>query len=347
MNMSDSVNLLRELSRREFSYVEKMLSEMSDLEVTHLVIGACQALDFWLITDNFSQDAKAKLSVPDMSIVSRGWNPLLKLLQGRIGKQSGVPIGGVDMSYIRRHTSLLHQLGRSVVLNKTAELLQFGNFETNSSGKDIYVRTIHVESGYLHSDRIDDWRWNNLDINSVQKNAIHQSMAEWRRQDIEQKMADVVYPYAMPHGTIVGYETTREIDEHFLSLIFPTISDWQRQSGLLPQANVKGVSGADIASILSICMSSRLSHTQLVTAGKKKFEEVNYLLSNTIWKEKSEVVSSIAEFMDIDPIVVSKVIDRSTFGETQNADLSSDELPLCPPFLKISREYLLLLTCHE
>ena len=342
LDASEDVNLLKELSRHEFASAEKLLAGMSDLEATHLVIGACQAFDFWLLSDNFSQDANAKLSVPDMSIVSRGWNPLLAILQKRIGKQSGVPMGNVDMSYIQRHTSLLHQLGRGVVLNKTAELLQFGNFESSSSGKDVYVRTTVAESDDLHSDRIDDWKWNNLDINIAQKDAVHQSMAAWRKSGIQQKLTEIVFPYAMPHGTIVGYQTTREIDEHFLSLIAPTISDWQRQSGLLPQANVKGVSGAEIASILSICMSSRLSHTQLVTAGKKKFKDVNYLLSNTIWKAKSEIVSSISEFFDLDPLMVSSVIDRSTFGETPNADLSSDVLPLCPPFMKVSQEFLLL-----
>ena len=124
----------------------------------------------------------------------------------------------------------------------------------------------------------------------------------------------------MPHGTIVGYETTKEIDEHFLSMLVPALSDWQRQSGLFPQARLNGVSGADILSVLGLCMSSRLCHTQLVTVGTKKFDEVNYLISNTIWKPKSEIISSIAAFSNIDPLIVSRIIDQSTFGDVPNKE---------------------------
>ncbi|WP_170381967.1 hypothetical protein [Ruegeria atlantica] len=341
MNSSNVAETLERLALQEYSSVEHELSRTSNISATSILIGACQALDYWLLVDNFLEDAKSSLSVPDMSLVSRGWNPLLKLLQGRVGKQTGVPVSSVGSKQFQASTTLLHQLGRSVILKKTAELVRHGNFSAEHSGQEIRVRMLLSTENDLFSDRIDDFKWRDLEQRKKKLEIERKLLTVWQQEDIQEEMSQVVHPFKMPHGTIVGYATTPEIDEHFASLVLPQVSEWQRQSGLFPQARIRGLKGADIASILGLCMSSRLSHSQLVAVGKKKFDEVNYWLANTVWKPKSEIVSSLANFANLDPFIVSTIVDRSTYGVAPNVDLSSDVTPVCPPFIKISKEYLL------
>lgn len=334
-------DVLQQLAIREYSAVAQVFSQASNVTATSILIGACQAFDYWLLVDNFSTGSKSSLSVPDMNIVSRGWNPLLQLLQGKLGKQSGVPVAPVDWQHVQTSTALLHQLGRSVILKKTAELIEHGKFSAELSGREVKVEMLLADEHDLFSDRIDDYRWRDLEQRNERKEFEKRLLAAWQLDDVREAMSRVVYPFKMPHGTIVGYKTTPDIDEHFASLVLPEMSNWQRQSGLFPQARIRGLRGSDIASVLGLCMSSRLSHSQLVTLGKQNFEEVNYWLANTVWKPKSEIVSSLSGFLNIDPIVVSTIVDRSTFGVTSKVDLSSDVLPVCPPFIKISKEYLL------
>lgn len=344
MQQSQTAEVILKIAERRFSEVSAQIRKLSNLELTAFLIQCCRTFDYRLLIENFSSKQGNDLSVPEQSLFSRGWNPLLRMLNGRIGEQSGIPAVSFDTDALLHFSSLLIDLGRIEILKKTAEFCRTGNFLSEVSGNNIAVSVKEGPTGDLFADRIEAFMWNDARSSNRSKSLEMEFLKAWQQENIQEHLAKVVYPYRMPMGTIVGYETTTEIDEHYASAVLPQINDWQRESGLFPQAMINGIAGSDIASVLGLCMSSRLSHSQLVTTGKRKFDEVNYFIANTIWKPRSEVVSSISGFTGLDPIVVTTIVDRATFGRARHVDLSSDVTPLCPPFIKISKEYLLLPT---
>ncbi len=344
-HMTESITVnekLVQLSQQELSASNALLEKMPDDEVAVFTIEACRALDYWFVHSVFSSDPRQKLSEQDLNIVSRGWNPLMSKVLPRLGKLHGFPLLESSQETIGAAMGELHRLGRHVLLEKTADLVARKLAVGATCGDELSIRLDYSGNTDLFLDQIEDDLLRELSERMPSGPSwLDIALDEKKLPNLQQKLNSIVFRFETTRGTLVGYKSTPEIDDHYSSVVLSHVLECRDKSGFHPDAKINGVSASDVTQIVHLLINSRLKHLQLVAAGKHKWPDVNYWMSLSVWKPKGEIVSLLSGASGIDPIIVSIVVDLLTLKPDSAPDLSSDVDPLVPLFIKISDMYLL------
>lgn len=333
---------LNRLSEQELATFISLIEKMPDGEVAVFTIEACRALDYWLVHGTFSDDPLQKLSEQDLSIVIRGWNPLMSSVLKRIGKCHGIPLLGSTHQTIHAATSELHRLGRHILLRKTAELVGRGLACGKSSSEQISIWLNYAGDSDLFLDQIEEERL--LEMSESMKQGpswLGTELESHKIPNLQQTLDAIVFRYETTRGTLVGYKSTPEIDDHYGAVVLDHVLRCRDKSGFHPEARINGISANDVTQVVHLLVSSRLKHLQLVAAGKRRWPDINYWMSLSVWKPKGEIVALLSGASGIDPIIVSIIVDLLTLKPDSVPDLSSDVDPVVPFFIKISDMYLL------
>ncbi len=341
-DIKEASERLNELSEQELSTYMSLVEKMPDDEVAVFTIEACRALDYWLVHGTFSDDPLQKLSEQDLNIVMRGWNPLMSSVLRRIGKLHGIPLLGSTHQTISAATSELHRLGRHILLRKTAELIGRGLAGGESSSEHISIWLDYAGNSDLFLDQIEEDRLPEMSESMKQgRSWLDTALGSQEIPNLQQKLDAIVFRYETTRGTMVGYKSTPEIDDHYGAVVLDHVLNCRNKSGFHPKARINGVSANDVTQVVHLLVSSRLKHLQLVAAGKHKWPDINYWMSLSVWKPKGEIVAMLSGATGIDPIIVSIIVDLLTLKPDSVPDLSSDVDPVIPLFIKISNTYLL------
>jgi hypothetical protein len=342
MRNAEIINDLLELSAQELADGKDLLSKMDDAEIALITIEACRSLDYWYVTDAFGKQNENKMPEQDLNIMSRGWNTLLRHVLPRLGTFPGIPLLGSTQATIHAASAELHRFGRHVLLKRAAELLELGLAEGSRIDGVISVQMKHREDSDHFLDQIDVARWEELSKKLQPSDLLARGVVEVSRlANFQEELKRLMFRWETPQGVMVGYHASPQLDDHFIGAVFDHVSDCREKSGTHPEASIRGIRAKDVHVVIMLLMSARLKHTQFVATAKRHWPDVNYWMSLTIWKPKSEIVAEISEAAKIDPFIVSAVIDLLTIGLTTEPDLSSDVDPLIPFFIKISDRYLL------
>ena len=315
---------------------------MTDEEVVVFTIEACRALDYWSVHSTFSDDPRQKLSEQDLNVVMRGWNPLMSNVLKRIGKLRGIPLLGSTHETIHAATSELHRLGRHILLRKTADLVDRGLACGTISGEQISIWLDYAGDNDLFLDQIEEDRLLEMSERMKQSPSWLNAIVESNKlPNLQEALNAIVFRYETTRGTLVGYKSTPEIDDHYGAVVLDHVLSCRDKSGFHPEARINGVSANDVTRVVHLLVSSRLKHLQLVASGKRRWPDINYWMSLSVWKPKGEVVALLSGASGIDPIIVSIIVDMLTLKKNSAPDLSSDVDPVVPLFIKISDMYLL------
>lgn len=337
---------LRQLSEKEFKDTMHVLSQLDDTNIAMITIEACRSLDYWFVTDSFSENRQRTLSEQDFNLVYRGWNIFLQKVLPRLGMLPGIPLLGSTRETILSTSAELHRLGRHALLKRTAELIDRKFAQGSWIDGKISVRMKRDDESDHFLDQVDAVRWNTISKKLLPWDSLAQQhlktlrLAEW-----QDELKRLMFRWETPQGVMVGYNASPQLDDHFIGAVFDYVSACRANSGADPEAIINGIRVSDVHLIMMLLMSARLKHTQFVTAAKRRWPDVNYWMSLTIWKPRNEIVKEICETIagktDIDPESVFKVVDLLTIGPETKPDLSSDVDPLIPFFIKVSNQYLL------
>jgi hypothetical protein len=140
---------------------------------------------------------------------------------------------------------------------------------------------------------------------------------------------------------MIGYHAEEDIDYHFLALVTKETLDWRNEAGIHPDAKIDDVSGSDLTAIGLLLTSIYLKHIRFVDVGKRKVPDANYAMSLTIWKPRSELISSICAFTGMSETDVSATLDLFTLKHDQYEYFGAELTPFIPMLIEISDEYLL------
>lgn len=342
MRNDEIINDLLCLSEQELADSENLISKMDDAEIALLTIEACRSLDYWYITNTFSKNFDHMVSEQDLNIMSRGWNPLLKQVLPRLGTMPGIPLLGSSPETIRAASSELHRVGRHVLLNRAAELIRRGFAEACQVDGIISLRMKHDGKSDHFLDQIDATRWDEFSKSLPPSDLWTREVIEASRfSEFEDELDRLMFRWKTPQGVMVGYHASPQLDRHYLGAVFEHVSQCRNKSGMHPDALIKGIRASDIHLIIMLLVSARLKHVQFVAAAKRRWPDINYWMSLTIWKPKGEIIAEISDHTGMDPLIVSSIIDLLTIGPKTNCDLSSDVDPLIPFFIRISERHLL------
>jgi hypothetical protein len=342
MQNAEIIIHLLELSARELAEGKEVLSKMDDAKIAMITIEACRVLDYWYVIDAFSSQNENKMPEQDLNIMSRGWNPLLQQVLPRLGTFPGIPLLGSTKETIQAASAELHRFGRHILLKRAAELVDRGLAEGSQIDGVISVQMKHRKDSDHFLDQIDVARWEDFSKKLQPSDLLAHGIVEVSRlANFQEELERLMFRWETPQGVMAGYRASPQLDDHFIGAVFDHVSECLKKSGIHPEASIRGISARDVHVVVMLLMSARLKHTQFVATAKRQWPDVNYWMSLTIWKPKSEIVAELSEAIKIDPFIVSAIIDLFTIGQDKELDLSSDVDPLIPFFIKISDRYLL------
>lgn len=226
----------------------------------------------------------------DFDIIRRGWNVLLGLLLPRVGQFSGIPAAPSNEDSQRMAVSVMHALGRHVILTDTAERLGCGLVVGEEDADEIRLCCADATLIDFYHDQVDHERLADLRQSFLPR---EEPGAEETARALRANMSARTFRWELPSDVMVGYETTPEIDRHFSEIFWTSALDWRNHAGIHPEARLAGCTGGDLMATVTVMMSFYLKHIIFVEEARKRFPDVNHHMSLTIWKTRQELVESL------------------------------------------------------
>ncbi|MCW3075112.1 MAG: hypothetical protein JWP69_2181 [Flaviaesturariibacter sp.] len=128
-----------------------------------------------------------------------------------------------------------------------------------------------------------------------------------KRENLESQMHELIKPWDSGKGIMMGYDSTEELDWHFMSIAANAIKEFILDAGLHPGHNIKGVKTSDILAVITCLISFNLKHIEFSSIASKKIKEISTFQSLTIWCSLSKLISDISSFTSIDENAVASV----------------------------------------
>ncbi len=328
---------LRALGQTEFADVENFLADWSHWECGALLIEACRCLDYVHIMQILAQPPGDHLTAPDFDIIRRGWNVLLGLLLPRVGQLNGIPATPSNEDSQRMAISVMHALGRHVILTDTAERLGCGLIVGEEDADEIRLACADVTLIDFYHDQVDHGRLADLRESFLPR---EEPGAKEAVRALRADMSARTFRWELPSGVMVGYETTPEIDRQFSEIFWTSALDWRNHAGIHPEARLPGCTGGDLMATVTVMMSFYLKHIIFVEEARKRFPDVNHHMSLTIWKTRQELVESLIAVGSPEDIA-NAVIDLVTVGSEDAAFFLNERTPSIPLLIQIADGYLL------
>jgi hypothetical protein len=333
---------LRQLADLEFAGAKSWLGRFASAHHrVALMIEICRVMDYSHVVQTFSNSAEHKLSEPDFDIMMRGWNAALGLLMPDTAHSRLVPLMPSTPDSRSMAMTFLHQLGRSTLLKQAADLVWHGLAEADLRDDAIVLRMSQRSSIDHFADRLDAITLQRRFGDRIAAGRFRALAEHHKVQDLEARMAALVFPWDTPHGTMIGYGAEPDIDQYFEILVAENTIDWRNDAGVHPDADIDGVSGAVLAAIGLLLTSFRLKHLRFVGVGVTKISHANYHMSLTIWKDVSEFRTSVAEITGLSMTVVRKALDLMTATRREHEYFLEEQTPFVPMLIEVSDNHVL------
>lgn len=147
---------------------------------------------------------------------------------------------------------------------------------------------------------------------------------------LDEAMLPLIKPWVTPYGIMIGYGGRPDVDAHFLREVIKPLKDYQAGSGIRPESEFGGFTGADLLGVVGVLLMILRKHVSFVALAHEKVPEICTRQSLTLWEPKEELVSAIHEFTRIPRRNVRAVLDALTVTPNDIHKLAEDSTPLMP-----------------
>jgi len=343
MNSAELIAHLSDLASREFNSVKAWVDRFdSPPQYIAWLVEACRALDYQHVLQFLSRDPKNKMARPDFDIMVAGWNALLGLLLPHAGGFQGFPLMESSQNSQTAAMTALHQLGRSALMQQAASMIRHGMAVGQIVGDRIVISMSERASTDHFLDRLDLHKLEDLDGETEEPEPLLRGVLKTTKiEDIDAKMAPLVFAWKTNRGTMVGYGADPDVDRYFLALVSRKTQDWRNEAGIHPDARIGDVSGRDVAAIGLLLASFYLKHIRFIHLGNKIIPRVNFPMSLTIWKPEADLIESLADFTGMERTAVSAAVSLFTLRQSQHQYFLSEPTPFIPMLIEVSNGYFL------
>lgn len=303
-----------------------------------LLIEACRALDHIQVMQNLGRPPGEYMPPVDFDLIVRGWNVLLSLLLPRVGRFSGIP--AAESTEETRHIvlNLLHACGRYVMLTDTADRIRHGMVEGRIGDEDIELFLVDTGQLDFFHDQVDRARLFDLKVRfGGGQSATNASVG----RDLRAEMAEHVFPWRLPQGTMIGYTSSYEVSSAFLNFLADTVLEWRADAGIHPNAQLGPCTGADMVTTIHMLLGRYLAHIVYVEEARKRFPDVNVHMSLCIWKTKPELIAELVAIGTPEHLATA-VVDLVTVRATDAPFFFKEHTPSFPLLIEIAAGYLLM-----
>jgi hypothetical protein len=331
-----SISLLARLSAENRAQVENWIAALPPVNRRSLLIEVCRALDFENAKTIFAPK-EARLPYPDLDLMIRGWNRTLAALLTDDYCIRGIPSQESSNESLSVAGSLLHQMGISSLLDKTVEMMKCGQAEANTREGIIHV----LSPSIAKSDHFLDALEESKSAEVARYKARESALKELSLKQIRDTMKPLVFPWAPGNGRMVGYHADPDLDEHYLSSIYESSLAWRNLAGMHPQTDLGGVDAGLFISIVTLLASFYLKHLYFVSVGVETLGNINWPMSLTIWKTRSELLDSLVTFTRENEKALNAILDRLIVTPNKVRYFAASKTPYIPMLIQVSDEQLL------
>ncbi|MDP9895933.1 hypothetical protein J2W32_005033 [Variovorax boronicumulans] len=324
-------------------------------------------LDYWSVFRQFAPPSD-RLEPWDLEMLWLGWNSATEHLF------AGVPIKGFPLVKSTRESkqfamTVVHQLGRSVLMRRTADMLRHQ-----------YVTAAHIEDGwsvrkvgstpdqFLDNlefarftelanwlDRLDSdktpmgWTLFEKSEADVIANKVgrflgrdrSEPFAPWLRSDVRELMEPLIHPWDSGHGVMMGYDATPEVDDHFLATAALLVADWRNDAGFHPKATVGEIGIWDLSLVIIVITSLHLKHVHFALIASQTQPEISIPESLTIWKPREELETTICEITGFERSVVSTLLAAISLHAEDVPRLKGSTVHFMPLLIDLGNGFVL------
>lgn len=304
-----------------------------------LFVESVRVLDFIMLGQpGVSKSEKISFSVFDLNMIELGWNLATSiLLKG--GKCHGFPMRQSTHEFRKFTIGLLYQLGIIVQIKRTVDMINAGLVNVTKNGstytfshapeaKDQFLDELAFGalekleeklqssgSSYKSWELVD--RKDIIDRFSRAGNFLavkgNSDFASYKLNDIDQQMIPLIKQWdSGEYGIMMGYDSTPEIDNHFLAIASELIAEWRDEAGFSPNIKIGNIPSAAILVVGIFITSFHLKHIHFAQLTAKKDPAILIPQSLSIWNPSNELVNNIADFSGIDPGIVEEAIHSLT-----------------------------------
>lgn len=324
-----------------------------------------RVIDYLTILQSCSEPEKHLLT-SDFQIIQWGCNKATTQLLSSL-KTTGIPMCQSSVDSRSYAMTLLHQLGRSALMRRAAEMMRCGFITAKPFKNGFTIRMAEFASSQF-IDTLEFYRWEDL-ADSLDKDELRMRneweifnaenciqlldrpgnffgyekypFTDWYRSDIDELMMPLIRPWDSGKGIMVAYGARPEVDNHFLAKSFELLTKWRGEAGIHPNAQFGGTTGADVTAIVTIVMSFHLKHVHFVMLASKRYPEISIPQSLTIWGPMSELQQSISDFTGLEISRVQKAVEAITLQANEVSILDKRSTPFMPLLIGLDNGYVL------
>lgn len=338
-------DLLEALAAKEFSEATAWAARMESPLQTVVLMEACRTIDIHHVMQFISANTEHKIPDFDFDLMMRGWNSLLSIILPHVKDMGGVPSAESTPQTRGLAFAALTNLGRASLCRETARRIRYGMMTGSVADSTVRVRMTD-RCGIDHFlDRLDHDGLAELEKKlSKGKPRYHAVIEKAEVPDLDARLAKLVFPWKpdpQRDVTMVGYDAEPDIDNYYFALAMQGADDGSDEAGIHDDSRLGSVEGRDLSMIVFLTISFYLKHLRLVDHGKRKFPDVNYAMSLTIWKSREEYVASLADFLNMPLAKVSAAVDLMTVRPKDFDFFASDPTTYIPMLIEVSSSHLL------
>lgn len=311
---------LRSLADRLTSEAASVIPD--DVGLRYLIlVEATRAVDFWTLADawRLTPDQPGPI---DLQIIQWGWNSLAGRTLAPLPSPLGVPLGESSDDAQLTAMSLLHQFGRAALLRRSADMVSAGILATSVAAGKVHINTVGSMAALQAADLIERDRWRSLERQ-------HEPADDFARfkleaDDLEARLEALAFPWPTGRGVMMGYDAEPEVDDHFSAIAFELVDEWRTEAGIHPNTRIGGVTGSDLTAVAGQIISLHFKHARFTMAAVRRFPEISFRQSLTIWKERRLLLESLASYTPLPEEVIKECLDLLALRSSDIEHLSRE-----------------------
>ncbi len=312
---------------------------------------------------------KIGLSFQEIDVLKSGWNLATSYLFKSIKQFSGIPVMESTRESRISAISLLYQVGCITLLRRSAEMIKSGILIFDSKEENIFKFSMspegkmqfldEMEYSYLENleeklEKNEQRFYNNWELGDYDNlETVFQSygsflskgpkdpFSSFKLEDIESKMSPLIKSWDSGKGIMMGYDSTEEIDWHFMAIAANAVAEWREEAGFHPSINIEGIVASDIMTVVMCLVSFNLKHIKYSSIAAETHKEILMHQSLTIWCSSTELIVDIANFTGIKKKVVEQVFRMISLNAEDAVLLRNHTTKFMPLIIDLENNFVL------
>lgn len=309
------------------------------------------------------------LNHQEIDVIKWGWNLAASILFKSTKEIKGFPLMESTIETRKFAIGILYQLGCVVLLRRTSEMIKVGILSVKKTDSQ-YSFTMTPEASHQYLDAVEPIYLKDLE-NTLNENRDHYkgwdlvnhkdiekasrsygNFMSKKAEDpfidvklnsdvLETKMKPLVKPWDSGRGVMMGYDSTDELDKHFMVTATTLLKDWREESGLHPDLDLGEIKAGDIMAVAICLISFNLKHIKFSKIAIEKYPKISIPQSLTIWCPLEELIVDISNYTGIQSSTVKKVFDVISLKSDDSIFLRSHTSLFMPFIIDLENGFVL------